>query len=217
MKYSAAISAGLALAGFASAAPASVRCRETEVTADMIAAIAPTSTSCATTDECRTNVQVVDPFNAAFEKYGLNAAGQKAAVLALTSLESAEYVYKHNVSPGNPGQGTSNMQSFTFNLEYAQSIPELKSQPAVTAIGNAASATAAQMNAVLDLLKDDKYNFASGPWYMTTQCPDTVTALASGTNLDAAFNTYITSCVGTTMTEKRLEYWTSAKKAFGLA
>lgn len=217
MKYSATISTGLALAGFASAAPASLKARaETNVTAEAIASIAPASISCAAGNtQCRTNTQVVGPFNEAFEKYQLTAPGQKAAVLALTAFESLDYAYKKNLNPENHGQGTSNMQMYTFNREYAESIPELKDQLA-TIGGDAYSVTADQKDAVLNLVMDDNYNFGSGAWYLTTKCPDVVTALASGSDLDTAFTNYMVTCVGTTMTDARQAYWTRAKTAFGL-
>ncbi|KAI0506855.1 hypothetical protein F5B22DRAFT_622292 [Xylaria bambusicola] len=215
MKYSTAISAGLALVGFASAAPTSVEARAVKSAAQIIGEIAPNSLTCAdtsATSECRTNVQAAPLFIHAFKEYRLFDYGQMAAVLALTSLESVDFQYKHNVKPGRPGQGTSNMQMITFNQEYAASIDALKDP--LAAIGTAD--TPEKQNAVLALVKDDKYNFASGPWFLTKHCPASVDALkARGTQLDDAFKGYM-DCVGVTIDAARQEKWTLAKKAFGL-
>ncbi|KAJ2980565.1 hypothetical protein NUW58_g6912 [Xylaria curta] len=154
-------------------------------------------------------------------KYGLMNSGQIAAVIALTALESVEYVYKHNVSPGRPGQGTSNMQMFSFNLQYAKSIPELKDALAgISGINeqNPDSTPDDAKKAVLALVQDDKYNFGSGPWYLSTmpQC-DAAKKLLE-TSPDAGWAKYMTDCVGVDAGDaKRNEYWARAKKAFGLS
>ncbi|KAI1172403.1 hypothetical protein F4777DRAFT_590583 [Nemania sp. FL0916] len=208
MKFSSTLSAGLALAGMAVAAPLEVR--DGKSAAQIIGEIAPNSLTCADASECRTNVQAAPFLIDAMSKYGLKSSGQIAAVLSLTAFESVDYKYKHNISPGRPGQGTSNMQMIDFNVEYAQSIDELKTQ--VGAIGSTATDDA--KNKVLALVTDDKYNFGSGPWFLTTKCPpDVVSGLTAGT--DAAFNAYM-SCVGVTVTPDRMAYWTRAKAAFGL-
>ncbi|KAK5633823.1 hypothetical protein RRF57_009537 [Xylaria bambusicola] len=216
MKCSVAISAGLALVGFASAAPTSLEAREVKSAAQIIGEIAPNSLSCPNSkdvhDDCRTNVQAAPFFIKAFIDYGLKNYGQMAAVLALTSLESVDYKYKHNVNPGRPGQGTSNMQMIQFNQEYAASIPELKDQ--LAAIGTVD--TPDKQNAVLALVKDDKYNFASGAWFLTKHCPESVNALkARGAQLDTAFQGYM-QCIGVDIDAARQQKWNLAKTAFGL-
>ncbi|KAI0098754.1 hypothetical protein GGR51DRAFT_565455 [Nemania sp. FL0031] len=204
MKFSMTLSAGLALAGMTTAAPAPTNA------ADQIAVVAPASKSCASSTECRTNVQASQPFIDAFTKYNLKAPGQIAAVLALTAFESVNYQYKHNISPGRPGQGTSNMQMISYNIEYANSIPELKSK--VAALGDIS--TPDKQNQLLALVTDDKYNFGSGPWFLTTKCSkDVVSGLEKGT--DEAFAAYM-GCVGVTVTDDRKAYWTRAKQAFNL-
>ncbi|KAI1776788.1 hypothetical protein F4818DRAFT_440186 [Hypoxylon cercidicola] len=203
--------AGLLLAGQSLAAP--VRARDGGSAADIVAQIAPNSKTCSETTECRTSDQAGPLLADAMARYGLDAAGQIAAVIALTAFESVDYKYKHNVSPGRPGQGTSNMQMFGYNLEYAQSIPELKDQVAGVA---ADAADDAKKNEVLALVEDDKYNFGSGPWFMATKCADAKDALAPGKDLDAGFQAYM-ACVGVTVTDDRMQYWTRAKQAFGLS
>ncbi|KAI1268786.1 hypothetical protein F5Y18DRAFT_167059 [Xylariaceae sp. FL1019] len=208
MKLSLAILAGLALAGNAVAAPLVERAT---MAADIIAAIAPKSKSCAGRgDECMTNVQIAGPFVAAMNQYDLKYPAQIAAVLALTAFESDEYGYNRNQFPGRPGQGTSNMQMIDYNVKYAESIPALKDK--VAAIGD--PSTDDKKNQVLDLVTDVNYNFGSGPWFLSTQCSkDVVEGLKVAT--DAAFAAYM-GCVGVEATADRTAYWTAAKTAFGL-
>ncbi|KAI3332690.1 hypothetical protein F4824DRAFT_285641 [Ustulina deusta] len=206
MKYSTVTSAGLALAGLTSALPLVAR---QKTAAAIIGEIAPGSLSCADTTECRTNVQAAPFFIDAFQKYGLGSAGQMAAVLALTAYESVDYKYKHNVSPGRPGQGTSNLQMVNFNIDYANTFPELQAK--VSALGTIA--TDDTKNQLLALVTPDEYNFGSGPWFLTKNCPQVVSPLATGT--DEAFSAYM-QCVGVELTAERSAYWTRAKAAFGI-
>ncbi|KAI1185945.1 hypothetical protein F5B17DRAFT_405859 [Nemania serpens] len=208
MKFSMPLSAGLALAGLTAAVPLATR--QAKTAADIIGEISPNSLTCADAAECRTNVQVAPFFVKAMSQYGLGSPGQIAAVLALTAFESVDYKYKHNISPGRPGQGTSNMQMINYNTEYAQSIPELKDK--VAAIG--AATTPDAQNQILALVTDDQYNFGSGPWFLKNKCtPDVVAGLEKGT--DDAFAAYM-ACVGVTVTGERSAYWSRAKTAFGL-
>lgn len=211
MKYQAATAAGLLLAGQALAVP--LKARDEPSAASIVLQIAPDSKTCADTTECRT-ADAAGPLLAdACAKYGLDSAGQIAAVLALTALESVQYKYKHNVSPGRPGQGTSNMQMYSFNLEYAMSIPELKDQASQY---SADETSPDKQNALLALVQDDKYNFGSGPWFLSTKCPDAKDALSAGKDLDAGFQTYMT-CVGVTIDSERQAFWDRAKAAFNLS
>ncbi|RWA12495.1 hypothetical protein EKO27_g2603 [Xylaria grammica] len=133
------------------------------------------------------------------------------AVLSLTAYESADYKYKHNVYSRPPGQGTSNLQMLNFNIEYANSIPELKDK--VAALGTIGD-DPKKANDLLALVTPDQYNFGSGPWFLTTHCTkEVVDGLASGT--DASWEAYM-QCVGVTNTDDRKAYWTRAKTAFGL-
>lgn len=178
---------------------------------DIIAAIMPSSTSCASAtgqyaSDCRTNAQAAGPLISAMAAYNLTHAGQIAAVLALTGVESADLRYKHNVSPGRPGQGTSAMLMPDNVLKYAQSIPEVQ-----TGLEQAGG----DVRKVLDLVVDDKYNFGAGAWWLATQCEAGVVeglVLAS----DAAWEAYM-GCVGVSVGDStRLAYWGRAKTAFGL-
>lgn len=178
-------------------------------TADIVLQVAPSSSSCADTTSCRTAAQVAPLLNDAAARYKLTK-GQAAGVLALEAFESVDFQYKQNISPGRPGQGTANMQMYDFNLKYAQSIPALQQQAAAFT----AASGDAQKNELLALVTDDQYNFASGPWFLTTQCSADVQAALS-TGSDAGFNSYM-GCVGVTVDGDRLAKWQKAKTAFGL-
>ncbi|KAI1386868.1 uncharacterized protein F4822DRAFT_328525 [Hypoxylon trugodes] len=211
MKFQLASLAGLLMAGQTIAAPVQAR-DGVKMASDYILEIAPKSATCDNTDECRTNVQAGPLFADAMLKYNVKNAAQIAGILALTAFESDDYKYKHNISPGRPGQGTSNMQQWPFTLKYAQSIPELKDKLS----GVTESVDDNKKNEILALVTPDEYNFGSGPWFFTTQCStDIQEALKAGT--DAGFQQYM-SCVGITdVTPDRLEYWNRAKTAFNLS
>ena len=100
------------------------------------------------------------------------------------------------------------MQSPKYNLEYAQSIPALKDKLA---------AAGTDPKAVLALLTaDGNLDFGSAAWFLTTQChDDTRTALQAGTK--AGWESYITTCVNTTVTPQREAYWNRAVMAFGVS
>ncbi|KAK8070146.1 hypothetical protein PG994_006762 [Apiospora phragmitis] len=196
----------LLLAGLAAATPIARR----GGAADQILAIAPNSKTCDGSADCRTAAQAAPALIQSFQDYKVYAAGQIAGVLALMAYESGDFKYKHNVSPGRPGQGTANMQMYANNVKYAASIPDLKSK-AASFTDNSPDA---QKNELLAMVTDDKYNFGSGAWYLTTQCDKGVqTALSKGD--DAGFAAYM-KCVGVTVTEDRNAYWQRAKKAFNL-
>lgn len=140
------------------------------------------------------------------QQYGLYAPGQIAAVLSLIGVESVDLKYKHNISPGRPGQGTSAMLMPENVAKYVASIPELK---------DGLAAAGGDVSKILELVTDDKYNFGAAPWWLTRVCSkDVIEGLVAGT--DAAFQAYM-GCVGVSATDDRLAYWRRAQKAFGLA
>jgi hypothetical protein len=84
------------------------------VTAAQILSIVPDSTSCASAEfpnECRTYEQVVDPINNSFETYDITSTGEIAALISLMAYESGNFLYQNNHWPGNPGQGSKNLDS----------------------------------------------------------------------------------------------------------
>lgn len=221
MKASSVIAAaGALLAGSTVASP--IERRDTPPSAaSIVAQIAPSSVSCANTDECRTNEQVGAALITAMVDYEIYSLSAMASIIALIALESGEFKYKRNLQHDNAaqaihwGQGTSNMQMFKFNLMFANSFPELKDK--VAAIGSTDNNQEA-MNKVLDLVADDKYNFRSGPWFFATQCGADVHNAFKGTDHDAAFKAHMACVLGSgEVTADRLAYWTKAKAAFGLS
>lgn len=77
--------------------------------AKAIAAVMPSANSCSGADfpdECRTAEQAAPFISKACADL---SDGECAATVALMGLESGDLKFKHNVSPGRPGQGTANM------------------------------------------------------------------------------------------------------------
>ncbi|KAH6984516.1 hypothetical protein BKA56DRAFT_630929 [Ilyonectria sp. MPI-CAGE-AT-0026] len=179
----------------------------------IIAEIAPGSESCdAANTECRTAAQAGPLIANAMGKYGIYNVNQMAAIVALMAFESVDFAYKHNVSPGRPGQGTANMQMAAYNLLYAKSLDGVKDK--VAGISSVDGLSDDKLNEILALVTPDEYNFGSGPWFITTQCEASVlTGLA--TDIDTGFQSYM-DCVGTTLTDERTAYLTRAKEAFGI-
>lgn len=200
-----------ALATLTSAAPTPA----VKSTASIIEQIAPKSSSCASADfpdECRTAEQAGPLLFAGMEAHGLTSPNQQAALLSLVALESGDFQYKRNKFPGRPGQGTSNMQMAQWNLKYAKSIDAVKGE--VDGIESVDGLADDELNRILDLVVDDKYNFASGAWFMKTQCGDAVLqALAA--DIDSGYQQYM-QCVGVTVDDSRQQYFNRAKAAFGL-
>ena len=99
------------------------------------------------------------------------------------------------------------MQSPTYNLKYAQSIPALA--PYLAKIQTS------DVVAVLDLLiKYTNYDFGSGAWFLTSQCdPSVRSGLQSGSA--AGFSAYL-ACIGTTETSDRDAYYQRAVTALGV-
>ena len=179
------------------------------LTVSQLGSIAPSSTTCAGAphpSECRTAGQALPYILESFSKYSIDSTGAQAALLSTMAFESAEFKYQKNYFPGNPGQGTRNMQSAEFNLQYAQSIPELTNQ--------LSAAEASGPNGARDLLiSNDAWDFGSAAWFLATQCGEEVkSGLAQGG--PAAFTAYI-GCIGTTLTDERQEYWQKATAALG--
>jgi hypothetical protein len=191
----------------AAASPASNSGSGGSITSDIIAAIAPNSQSCdnaPAAGECATAAQAAPAFNSAFAKYGINTPGAQAAVIAWEAFESAQFKYKVNKVPGNPGQGTRCMMMPNFVSEYASA-----------AVGAAQVSSAGSPAAILALVNgDDAGSFGGGAWYMSTKCPNLISQFS--TSADSAWSTFMTSCVSTTDTADRDALWTAAKKALGV-
>lgn len=180
--------------------------------AAIVKQIAPNAENCADTTECRTAEQAAPFIAQAMYNYGVYTTPEMAAIIALMAFESVDFKFKHNVSPGRPGQGTANMQLANFNLKYAQSIDSLKSQ--VSQFTTTDGLSNDDLNHILSLVQPDEFNFGSGPWFYSTQCDQSVKQ-ALWDNIDTGFEKYM-ACVGVTVTDDRLAYFTRAKAAFNL-
>lgn len=198
----------VALLPFALAAPATLHLRGAgtpiTVTEAQLVAISPKSATCQGgqyATECQTAAQAAGPISASFATYGITTPGAAAAVIATMAFESGDFMYNiHHFPSPNPGQGTRNMQSNKYNLEFAQSIPALATAlPAAEAKGP---------DGVLALLNHyTDFDFGSAAWFLKTQCSaDIMTGLASGTT--AAYNAYV-GCIGTTPSDARTAYFTT--------
>ena len=173
--------------------------------------IAPKGTTCSDAKyaaECKTNVEAAGFINQAFQTYKITSPAEAAAIVSTMAFETDDFKYNINHFPGIAGQGTRNMQSPKYNLEYAQSIPALKDKLA---------AAGTDPKAVLALLTaDGNLDFGSAAWFLTTQCSaDVRTALQAGTK--EGWKSYITKCVLTTVTPQREAIWNRAMMAFGVS
>ncbi|KAL8795586.1 MAG: hypothetical protein Q9195_002007 [Heterodermia aff. obscurata] len=184
---------------------------------NQILAIAPKSSTCEGApypQQCRTAEQALPHIVGSFQKYGVNSAAEQATLIAIMAFETGDFKYNVNVVPGTPGQGTRNMQSASYNMKYAMSIPSLSAELASVMTGPQGLDNP---NGIRDLLtSDDDLDFGSAAWYLKTQCgPAVGQNLASGGL--AAWQAYITGCVQTTPTEERQAYYERAMKALGAA
>lgn len=171
----------------------------------IVAAIAPTSTSCAGAqfpDECATADQATQPLIDAFNKYKVTTAGEQAALLAYMAFESGDFKFNKNhfPAPGRPGQGTRIMMMPNYVKMYADSLGVTGSDDA---------------SILANVIQSPGGEWGAASWFLTTQCTaDVRKGLQSGSQ--DGFNSFMTTCVGTTMTDDRLKYWTAATTAFGI-
>ncbi len=182
------------------------------LTAASLLTIAPSSDTCSGAThplECKTAEEALAPILASFATYKITDPATQAAVVSTIAMESGDFKYSHHYFPFPvPGQGTRNMQSAAYNLDYARSIPGLA--------GELEAAQAAGPENVIDLLlSHPEYDFGSAAWFLTAQCDDgVVSGLAkAGTE---AFDAYV-GCIGASASAQRTEYYTNALKAIGLA
>ena len=206
MTFTKILAAGLAFYQFSFAYPTTTRQVQTSLTSAQLLTIAPKSGSCAGADpaQCQTADTAAQYIATSFQTYGITSPGEMAAIISTIAFESADFKYNKPINP-TPGKGTRNMQSAAFNLKYAQSMPQFASQ----------LASAAGPDAVLSLLvANPDVDFASAAWFLTTQCPALKAELKSGSM--AGWTTYITSCLGTTVTDDRHAYAQRAYQVLGI-
>ncbi|KAH8674652.1 hypothetical protein BGZ60DRAFT_429639 [Tricladium varicosporioides] len=165
--------------------------------------------------ECRTNVQAAQPLIDAFQKYGIYSTAEMAAVTALIAFESGDFKFNINHTPGRAGQGTRNMMMPNFVFKYAKSIPELATKvSAITLATSTAGLSDNILNQIRDLVLPDGYSFASGAWFLVTECASVRSEIQAGTT--SGFTAFM-KCVGVPdVTQARMDYWTRAVTAFKL-
>jgi len=181
-----------------------------DVTPQAIIAVAPNSAACAPGGEasCRTADQSAPLINQSFAKFGIDSKGEKAALLSLMAFETGGFVFDINKFPGRPGQGTRNLMFFPFILKYALETPDVAPQvsqiaPGLTADSNTDAVAPDTMNAIRALVLRDDLSFASAAWFLKTKCAGSFSSdLKSGTQ--ASYESYLTGCIGTTVTPERI-------------
>jgi hypothetical protein len=184
--------------------------RANAITASDITKIAPSTSSCANPPapgECRTASQAAPYVAISFTNFGIEDFNTQAALLSLMLYESGDFQYAINHYPGVPGQGTRNMQTPQYNLEYAKWLATTCTNCGITS----KEVAAAQNNPVevLKLVNTDELGFGSAAWFWSTQCDESVKqGLKAGT--EAGWEAYISQCVGTTVTEERTAIWRKA-------
>lgn len=160
-------------------------------------------------NECRTASQAAEPILTAFSKYQITNANEQAAVIALMLYESGEFKYNwgHFVAGEDvhtPGKGTRNMQSADYNEKYARTLFSSSEVDAAKSKD--------PNDGVLQLVSPDEPSFGSASWFLTSQCTASQrTALQSGSQ--DGFEQYVSVCIGGTMDQDRIDYWTKAKAA----
>ncbi|KAF7322159.1 hypothetical protein MKEN_00740100 [Mycena kentingensis (nom. inval.)] len=176
-------------------------------------------------DECRNATQAAPFVDKAFADFGINTAGEKAALLSLMLFESGGFAFNvnHFPEPGRPGQGTRNMMNFPFILQYALDTPAVADQATALVGANITTPDAVPpetQTAVRELVLTDEFSFASAAWFYKNsgsndKCqdiPGLVAGLQAGT--EDGWTNYITQCVGTTAEEDRKAGWQKALDLF---
>ncbi|CAM1503432.1 Fc.00g082080.m01.CDS01 [Cosmosporella sp. VM-42] len=182
-------------------------------TVPIIQTITPASKECPVNNtDCRTATQAAPYITRSMYEYGIFNVKEMAAVISLMAFESADFKYKRNISPGRPGQGTAYMQMAKYNLLYAKQIDYFG--PWLKGVHTTDGFSKKELNDILSLVTPDTYNFGSGPWFLVTQCSESVRE-KPGDNIDARFVAYM-ECIGVDVTEERLVYLRRAKEAFNV-
>jgi hypothetical protein len=110
------------------------------------------------------------------------------------------------------------MQSYEFNVEYASSFPELQStlNQYVSSTSDPSNVPASTMNNVRALVLQDQYDWGSAAWFLVTKCSEGIRQ-GLQTGGQSGWENYLTSCVGTTMSTERQQYWDRANQALGVS
>jgi hypothetical protein len=189
-------------------------CNMASLTSADVIAIAPESASCTGASypaECATATDASPWISLAFRSFGVHSFGTQAALLSLVLYESGSFKYNINHFPGMPGQGTRNMQSPAFNLRYALWLAANMTDSGISLqqVDEAEKEGSVQ---VLALVNNQRWSFASAAWFLATQCNEEI-GQGLATSTEEGWETYLTHCVGTTVTDDRTAIW---KKAIAL-
>ncbi|KAF4589059.1 hypothetical protein GQ602_002948 [Ophiocordyceps camponoti-floridani] len=135
-------------------------------------------------------------------------------------LESVNFRFMRNQSPGRAGQGTVNMQMCNFNLKWARELNK-DSFPNVTAEINCPEKECknkATCDQVLDtVLETERGQFSSLAWFYDTQCNEPLIKEALRNDVSACSD-YLKKCIGVDPNnEDRVSRNDKAFKAFGVA
>ncbi|PHH84307.1 hypothetical protein CDD83_2171 [Cordyceps sp. RAO-2017] len=202
-------------AGLASAA-ATGHALERNITASLEQADARTKTCEGGTDECRTAAQAAPHLLASMARRGVRCRQEAACLLSLVLLESDGLKFKHNVSPGRLGQGTSNMQMCNFNVRLARELPAVAAE--LGPLPDADPPSDETCGRVLPpLIRDDAINFDTPAWFLKTVCTnkDALRRLHDGAQDGCAM--YLAGCVGVDGADaKRLELNDKVYRAMGV-
>ncbi|KAI5254843.1 hypothetical protein E4T42_02130 [Aureobasidium subglaciale] len=183
-------------------------CNVARLTSADIIAMAPKASSCAAApfpSECATATDAAPWVNMAYHLFDIHAFGTQAALLSLMLYESGSFKYDINHYPGVPGQGTRNMQTPVFNLKYARWLAANVTDSGISMQQVEDAETEGPVQ-VLALVNGDRWSFASAAWFLATQC-DEVIRLGLAAYTEQGWNTYLTECVGTTVTHERTSIW----------
>jgi hypothetical protein len=196
----------LALVSLSTARPLVLR-QTACITASDLTNIAPDTASCDSApfpEECATASVAAPNIAQSVGLFNINSFGAQAALVATMLFESGDFKYKINHYPGVAGQGTRNMQSPAFNTKYANWIAANGGDSSITAKSVAAASN--DPATLLSSINTDKWGFASAAWFLATQCgASQVQALSDGSQ--ASFESYLTGCIGTTVTDDRIAGW----------
>jgi hypothetical protein len=154
--------------------------------------------------ECATASVAAPNIGQSFSLFNIDSFGAQAALVAIILFESGDFRYKINHYPGVAGQGTRNMQSPAFNAKYADWIVANGQDTSITQ--ESVADVANDPGTLLDLINTGNWDFASAAWFLTTQC-DASQVQALGDGSQESFESYLTQCVGTTVTDDRIAGW----------
>jgi hypothetical protein len=107
------------------------------------------------------------------------------------------------------------MQMFGFNKEYANTFPQLQCHVSEI-LAKAPETDASTQVAILALVLPNEFSFGTAMWFYTNKCTADVRS-AVQTGSEDGFVNYLSTCVGTTVTDRVRGIFVAAKGALGIA